>query len=70
MPVEIKRVEMNGQPGAVSMDPDGRLLNVLTFDVSDGRIRTIRSIVNPDKLAHLGPVGDLPSLLGRRRKAQ
>lgn len=66
IPVQIRRVEMNGQPGAVSLDPDGRLLNVLTFDMSDGRIHTIRSIVNPDKLAHLGPVGDLPSLLRRR----
>jgi RNA polymerase sigma-70 factor, ECF subfamily len=30
----------------------------LTLDVLDGQIQTIRSVSNPDKLAHLGPVAD------------
>ncbi len=29
---------------------------VMSFEVVGGRIATIRSIVNPDKLDHLGPV--------------
>jgi RNA polymerase sigma-70 factor (ECF subfamily) len=29
---------------------------VLTFDVADGCIQAIRSVVNPDKLRHIGPV--------------
>jgi RNA polymerase sigma factor (sigma-70 family) len=41
-----------------------RLLGVLALDIADGRVQTVRSIVNPDKLRHLGPVGDLSALLG------
>ena len=32
---------------------DGRVVAVWTFDISDGAIRAIRGIVNPDKLAHI-----------------
>jgi RNA polymerase sigma-70 factor (TIGR02957 family) len=66
---EISRrmVEVNGDPGAVFVDAEQRLLSVIAFDVADGAIRGIRSVVNPDKLAHLGPVGDFRSLLGSRR---
>ncbi|QES56630.1 RNA polymerase subunit sigma-24 [Streptomyces venezuelae] len=50
--------DVNGEPGAIVRDPDGRVLHVLAFELSGGLIRTIRSVVNPDKLAHLGPVAD------------
>jgi RNA polymerase sigma-70 factor (ECF subfamily) len=50
--------EVNGQPGAVLRDRDGKVLGTLTLDVLDGRVQTIRSVANPDKLAHMGPVGD------------
>ncbi|MFI8963929.1 RNA polymerase sigma-70 factor [Streptomyces sp. NPDC053493] len=50
--------EVNGQPGAVFRDRDGRILTAMVLDVLDGRIQTIRSVTNPDKLAHLGPVAD------------
>jgi nucleoside-diphosphate-sugar epimerase len=30
----------------------------LTLDVLDGQIQTIRSVSNPDKLGHVGPVAD------------
>ena len=49
---------MNGQPGAVFRDPAGRVINVITLDVLGGRIQTIRSVINPDKLHHIGPVAD------------
>ena len=49
---------VNGQPGAILRDRDGNLVGTLTLDVLGGRIQTIRSVVNPDKLAHLGPVAD------------
>jgi RNA polymerase sigma-70 factor (ECF subfamily) len=50
--------EVNGQPGAVLRDRDGNVGGTLTLDVLDGRIQTIRSVANPDKLGHLGPVAD------------
>jgi RNA polymerase sigma-70 factor (ECF subfamily) len=50
--------EVNGQPGAIFRDRDGRVLHTLALEVLDGRIQTIRAVVNPDKLRHLGPVAD------------
>ncbi|MCX5285297.1 RNA polymerase sigma-70 factor [Streptomyces sp. NBC_00198] len=50
--------EVNGQPGAVFRTRDGDVLHTMALDVVDGRILTIRSVINPDKLGHLGPVAD------------
>ena len=50
--------EVNGQPGALFRDRDGKVLHALALDVLDGRIQTIRAVINPDKLTHLGPVAD------------
>jgi RNA polymerase sigma-70 factor (ECF subfamily) len=54
----MERHEMNGQPGAILRDRDGKVVGTVTLDVLDGRIQTIRSVVNPDKLGHVGPVAD------------
>ena len=61
--VSMRPVEVNGGPGAVFLDEQERLLAVWAIDVSDGQIAGIRSIVNPDKLAHLGAVGDARTVL-------
>ena len=53
--VSLQAAEVNGQPGALLLDPEGRLVTVLSVDVADGQVQAIRSIVNPDKLRHLGP---------------
>ena len=50
--------EVNGQPGAIFRDRDAKVLITLALDVLDGRIQTIRSVINPDKLRHVGPVAD------------
>jgi RNA polymerase sigma-70 factor, ECF subfamily len=49
---------MNGQPGAIFRDRDGKVLSTLALEILDGRIQTIRAVINPDKLWHLGPVAD------------
>ncbi|GAA1981857.1 RNA polymerase sigma-70 factor [Catenulispora subtropica] len=54
--------DLNGQPGAIFHDADGKVLSTLTLEVADGRITTIRGLVNPDKLGHLGPVADAYAL--------
>jgi RNA polymerase sigma-70 factor, ECF subfamily len=64
--MRVRPAEINGHPGLLLLDPDGRLLSVLALDIADGRVQTVRSIVNPDKLRHLGPVGDLASMTGDR----
>jgi RNA polymerase sigma-70 factor (TIGR02957 family) len=62
-----RREEVNGQPGALFLDRHGRLIGVMLLDVAEGQIQGVSAIVNPDKLQHLGPVGDLGSL---RRSAR
>ena len=56
--VSFERHEINGQPGAVYRDRDGKVLQTLVLDVLDGQIQTIRTVLNPDKLGHMGPVAD------------
>jgi hypothetical protein len=56
--VTLEPHEVNGQPGAIFRDRDGKVLITLALDVLDGRIQTIRSVQNPDKLGHVGPVAD------------
>jgi RNA polymerase sigma-70 factor (TIGR02957 family) len=62
----FRQVEVNGQPGALLLDGEGRLISVMSLEIADGQIRGVRSIVNPDKLRHIGPVADLRALLARR----
>ena len=56
--LQVERHEVNGQPGAILRDADDRVINVLTLDVLDGQVQVVRSVINPDKLHHLGPVAD------------
>jgi len=50
---------VNGQPGAVFYDAEGRVVSVVELDIADGVVQTINAVVNPDKLSHLGPVSDV-----------
>ena len=61
----VARLEVNGQPGLIFRGPRGGVFSVISFEVTDGQIATIRSIVNPDKLGHLGPVESLRDVLDR-----
>jgi RNA polymerase sigma-70 factor (TIGR02957 family) len=61
-----RREEVNGQPGALFLDREGRLIGVMILDIAEGQIQGVSSIVNPDKLQHLGPVADLRALLRER----
>ncbi len=69
--VLVEPHEVNGRPGAVIQDRAGRVLAIMDLDVLDGRIQTIRAVINPDKLEHLGPLADgwrlREELLARRR---
>jgi RNA polymerase sigma factor (sigma-70 family) len=53
---------VNGQPGAVGYDAEGRVFTVLELEVSAGVVQAIHAVVNPDKLGHLGPVSDVARL--------
>jgi len=59
----LRPAEVNGSPGALLLDGDGRLIGVWALDIAGGQIQTVSAILNPDKLAHLGPVADSASVL-------
>lgn len=61
--------QMNGQPGAIFRDRDGHVVNTWTLDILHDQIQTIRSLVNPDKLAHVGPVADAWTVLRETTQA-
>ena len=65
--VSLRPVEVNGGPGALFLDGQQRLIGVLALDIAGGQITSISSIVNPDKLTHLGPVAEFRSLLRSAR---
>jgi RNA polymerase sigma-70 factor (ECF subfamily) len=60
--VTVQPHQVNGEPGAIFRDRDGKVLSTLALDILDGQIQTIRSVINPDKLGHLGPVADARAL--------
>jgi RNA polymerase sigma-70 factor (ECF subfamily) len=66
--VRLEVTEVNGQPGAVALDAQGRLVGVVGLDIAEGQIQTIHSIANPDKLRHLERAGELSALLRASRR--
>jgi RNA polymerase sigma-70 factor, ECF subfamily len=56
----IRHVEINGQPGALILDPDGRPVMAISLDIADELVQSIRGVVNPEKLLHLGTFAPPP----------
>lgn len=52
--LQYRRVRVNGRPGVMAT-LGAQVVNVLTFDMIDGRIATCFVIRNPDKLPRSGP---------------
>jgi RNA polymerase sigma-70 factor (ECF subfamily) len=42
----------------------------LALDILEGQIQTIRAVINPDKLRHLGPVAHAWAILGEASQAR
>jgi RNA polymerase sigma-70 factor (ECF subfamily) len=59
----IRRVDVNGQPGVLFLDSGDNLMYLMTVDIADGVVQTVRSIINPDKLRHVAPLSDFRVLL-------
>ena len=64
--VTVRREQVNGQPGAVFLDSGGRVISLMVLEIAEGRVMAVRSVVNPDKLGHLGPVADVGRLMRGR----
>jgi RNA polymerase sigma-70 factor (TIGR02957 family) len=65
--IGFRRVDVNGQPGAVLATDDGHVIGVMTLEIADGQVQGIKSVVNPDKITHVGPPADVFALLRRAR---
>ena len=50
---------VNGQPGLWFQDGEGGVISVMSVHVVDGKVGAIYSVINPDKLQHLGEVSSL-----------
>lgn len=55
----MERRWINGQPGVIARDQDDHVIGTLALDILDGQIQTVRAVINPEKLTHLGPVADM-----------
>jgi RNA polymerase sigma-70 factor, ECF subfamily len=66
--IRVVRVEVNGQPGAKLVDGGGGVVAVWSLEAAEGRVQCVHSVVNPEKLGHLGPVSDLLTGPLRRRR--
>jgi RNA polymerase sigma-70 factor (ECF subfamily) len=64
--IGVEPAEVNGQPGAIVRDGEGRVVAVWALDIAEGRVQAINSVVNPDKLEHLGEPADVRALLRSR----
>jgi RNA polymerase sigma-70 factor (TIGR02957 family) len=62
--VVLRPAWVNARPGGVLYDAEDRVIAVFELAVTDGAVQTIRGVVNPDKLGHLGPVSDLARVPG------
>ena len=65
----LEQCEVNGQPGAILRDREGKVAFAFALEVLGGQIQTIRSVGNPDKLGHVGPVADAWALQREFREA-
>jgi RNA polymerase sigma-70 factor, ECF subfamily len=63
-----RAAHINGQPGVMFLDDEDRIAAVMSVDVADGLVQTIRGVTNPDKLEHLGPVLDAREILRKNRR--
>lgn len=61
---------VNGEPGAIFRDREDKVINTWTLDVLDGRIQAIRTVLNPDKLGHVGPVADAWAIIRETNQAR
>ena len=51
--VAMRRMEINGQPGAVFLDAEGVPVVAVSLDIVDDQVQTLHAVSNPEKLQHL-----------------
>jgi RNA polymerase sigma-70 factor (ECF subfamily) len=61
--VRFERAEINAAPGVIVWGPQNEVISTMALEFEGEQIVAIRSVVNPDKLGHLGTPADLRALL-------
>ncbi len=65
--IDVRNV--NDEPGAIIRDRDGRVISVFMLELSDaGVVQAFRSVINPQKLGHIGPIADVWSNSSRKAR--
>jgi RNA polymerase sigma-70 factor (TIGR02957 family) len=54
--IRLQPIHVGGQPAALLVDADDGVVAVWSLNIVNGVVQEIHGVVNPDKLAHLGPV--------------
>ena len=52
----MRFAEINGQPGALFLDGEGKPMVAVSLDIVDDQVQTLHAVSNPDKLRHLHAV--------------
>ncbi len=66
----LEVVRINGQPGGLLRDREGRVVTVIALDIVHGGVQAVRAINNPDKLSHLGEVTPTQSFVQEMKAAR
>lgn len=64
--MRLRPAYVNGQPGAMALDSEDRVIYVFALDIADDAVQAVRSVINPEKLQHLGPLSDWAGLTHAR----
>jgi RNA polymerase sigma-70 factor, ECF subfamily len=54
--ISLRPAEINGCPGVILISPGGGVVGAMALESDGERVLGINSVVNPDKLKHLGRV--------------
>lgn len=60
--VTLLPARVNGRPGGVLSDAEGRVVGVLQMEIADGAVLAIHSVSNPDKIGHVAEVSGIALL--------
>ncbi|WP_328499761.1 RNA polymerase subunit sigma-24 [Streptomyces sp. NBC_00457] len=68
--VTLEERLVNGRPGAVFRDRNGKILNALALDVFEGRVKEIHFVVNPDEPGRPDPVAEAYAIIREANQAR
>ena len=54
--ISVRPAELNGCPGVILIAADGSIFGAMALEIEGERVVAVNSVVNPEKLAHLGRI--------------